>query len=84
MLQITPSERRALQLLADERSASEIASCLGIAVSDVRSHLAVLFAKMGVSTKDEAVSDASRRGCATISQSAGCVSGGGWLKLVGR
>jgi DNA-binding CsgD family transcriptional regulator len=65
MLQITPSERRALQLLADERSASEIASCLGIAVSDVRSHLAVLFAKMGVSTKDEAVSDASRRGLLT-------------------
>jgi LuxR family maltose regulon positive regulatory protein len=62
MLQITPSERQTLQLLADEKPTSEIASCLGIAVSEVGSHLANLFARMGVATKTEAVSDALRRG----------------------
>ena len=62
MLQITHAERQTLQLLADEKPASEIAMCLGIALSDVGSHLAVLFARMGVATKTEAASNALRRG----------------------
>jgi DNA-binding CsgD family transcriptional regulator len=62
MLQITPSERQTLQLLADETPTNEIACCLGIALSEVGSHLAVLFARMGVSTRTEAVSKALQRG----------------------
>ena len=62
MLQITPSERRTLQLLADEKPVSEIATCLGIAAPEVGPHLATLFARMGVSTKTDAVSNAWRRG----------------------
>jgi DNA-binding CsgD family transcriptional regulator len=62
MLQITPCERRALQLLADQSPVTEIANCLGVAASDVQPRLAALFARMGVSTKDEAVSNASHRG----------------------
>jgi DNA-binding CsgD family transcriptional regulator len=65
ILHITPSERRALQLLADEKPVSEIASCLDITVSDLRSQLAILFARMGVSTIDEAASNALRRGLLT-------------------
>jgi len=65
MLQITPSDRRVLQLLADEKPMNEIASCLGIAVCEVDSQLAALFARMGVSTRADAVSSAWRRGLLT-------------------
>ena len=62
MLHITPLERQTLQLLADEKPTNEIASCLGVAISEVGSRLADLFIRMGVSTEAEAVSNARRRG----------------------
>jgi DNA-binding CsgD family transcriptional regulator len=62
VLQITPLERRALQLLAQGPSAREIAICLGIPVSDVDAHLSALFARMRVASRADAIADAARRG----------------------
>ncbi|HMF99433.1 MAG TPA: LuxR C-terminal-related transcriptional regulator [Vicinamibacterales bacterium] len=62
LLQITPSERQALQMLADEKGATDIASCLGIHLSEVEARLAALFAAMGTSTRTEAIAAAARRG----------------------
>ena len=62
MLQITPSERYALRLLAQGDPITEVARALGVSASAVDSQLGVLFARMGVSGKAEAVEVASRRG----------------------
>lgn len=61
-LQITPSERDALELLANGTTTDEIARCLGVTVSDVEARLAALFAKMGTATRRDAVAAAFRRG----------------------
>ena len=60
MLQITPSERAVLQLLADGHDASRIARRLGI--REIDAYLSALFAKLGTSGRSDAVAAASRRG----------------------
>ena len=62
VLHITPSERAALQLLADGKAGNEIACGLGISEPAVEPHLSTLFARMGVASRAEAVAAALRRG----------------------
>jgi DNA-binding CsgD family transcriptional regulator len=62
LLQITPRERSALQLLAQGGSPGEIADCLGTSPCELETHLAALFVRMGVRNQAEAVEAASRRG----------------------
>jgi DNA-binding CsgD family transcriptional regulator len=70
ILQMTPSERRALQLLARQRPPAEIAVCLDVTASDVGWHLHALFARMGVSSAREAVDSAVRRGLLATNEQA--------------
>jgi DNA-binding CsgD family transcriptional regulator len=62
VLHITPWERNALQLLAEQKGTTEIASCLGLSVSEIDPHLTALFARMGAASRTEAVASAQRRG----------------------
>jgi two-component system, NarL family, nitrate/nitrite response regulator NarL len=62
VLQITPHEREALQLLANGAGAPGIADRLGVSEHEVEAHLVRLFARMGAATRTEAVAVASRRG----------------------
>jgi DNA-binding NarL/FixJ family response regulator len=61
-VQLTPRELAALRSLADGRSNKEIAVALGISERTVKTHLAHLFEKLGVTSRTEAVKIASRRG----------------------
>ena len=61
-LQITPSERDALELLANGTAIDEIARCLGVTVCEVEGRLTALFAKMGTATRRDAAAAAFRRG----------------------
>jgi DNA-binding NarL/FixJ family response regulator len=61
-VQLTPRELAALRSLADGRSNKEIAVALGISERTVKTHLAHLFEKLGVTSRTEAVKVASRRG----------------------
>ena len=67
MLQITPSERAVLQLLADGDDASRIAGRLGI--REIDAYLAALFAKLGAAGRSDAVAAASRRGLVEVGRS---------------
>jgi two-component system, NarL family, response regulator YdfI len=67
MLQITPSERSALELLANGSPMGEIAASLGVRVREVGAHLTSLFLRMGVTDETEAVAAALRRGLVTNS-----------------
>jgi DNA-binding NarL/FixJ family response regulator len=62
MLQITPWERSALELLASGTTASQIGGRLGMSEREVEHRLAQLFAKMGAEGTTEAVAAAARRG----------------------
>ena len=62
MLHITPSERRALQLLAPGHTPPDVAGGLGISSRETEAMLARLFAAMGAATVGEAVAAAHRRG----------------------
>src|SRR5262245_17230842 len=62
VLQITPSERKALQLLAVGAATDEVATSLGVGRFDLESALAVLFAAMGASSPSEAIAEAEKRG----------------------
>jgi DNA-binding CsgD family transcriptional regulator len=62
VLQITPSERNALQSLAAGESASETAGRLGLTADEMEELLNALFDRMGVETEREAVAAASKRG----------------------
>jgi DNA-binding NarL/FixJ family response regulator len=62
VLHITPWERDALQLLADGKAPSELATCLGVCPSDVESGLARLFEAMGAASPTEAIAVALKRG----------------------
>jgi DNA-binding CsgD family transcriptional regulator len=62
LLQITPPERRVLQLLASGSSPSEVARALRLDVSTLDTLLSELFARMGVSGTAAAIESASRRG----------------------
>jgi DNA-binding NarL/FixJ family response regulator len=62
VLQITPWERTALQLLADGALADDIADRLKIRDRDIDSYLTTLFTRMGAASRAEAVVSALRRG----------------------
>lgn len=59
--QLTERERSALALLAQGRSNQQIASAMRISVNTVKNHLAHLYRKLGVSSRAEAVAEATRR-----------------------
>jgi DNA-binding NarL/FixJ family response regulator len=61
-LQITPQECLTLELLAAGKSDSEIAAYLGTTEPELASSLEALFARMGVTTRGQAMNDAARRG----------------------
>ncbi|MGC4081022.1 MAG: response regulator transcription factor [Vicinamibacterales bacterium] len=61
-VQLTPRELAALELLANGHSNKEIAASLEISERTVKSHLAHLFEKLGVTSRTEAVRVATRRG----------------------
>jgi DNA-binding CsgD family transcriptional regulator len=62
VLQITPSERYALQLVAQWAPASQIGAMLGLAPADIDPFLTALFTRLGVTSRADAVKVASRRG----------------------
>lgn len=62
LLHITPSERGVLEELARGSATAEIARRLGISEADVESCLTSLVARLGVTTRTEAVTAAARRG----------------------
>ena len=62
MLQITPWERSALELLATGTTTIGMASRLGVSEPEIELRLSSLFARMGASNPTEAVIVASRRG----------------------
>jgi DNA-binding NarL/FixJ family response regulator len=61
-VQLTPREMATLRLLADGKANKEIANALDISERTVKTHLAHLFEKLGVTTRTEAVKVATRRG----------------------
>ena len=67
VLQITPSERDALQLVAQGAPTSQIGAMLGLVPADIGSFLAALFTRLGATSRAEAISVASRRGLLTPS-----------------
>ena len=62
VLQITPAERTALQLLADGLAHHEIASSLRMSECVLDAELRTLFERMGVAGRNQAIADAVRRG----------------------
>ena len=62
VITVTPREREVLELVAEGRSASEIASRLFIETSTVKSHLHSIYEKLGVSERAAAVAEGIRRG----------------------
>ena len=61
-VQLTPRELATLKLLADGKANKEIATALDISERTVKTHLAHLFEKLGVTSRTEAVKVATRRG----------------------
>jgi DNA-binding CsgD family transcriptional regulator len=61
-LQITPSERDTLQLLAQGAPTSQISAMLGVSPGDIDPFLEALFARLGVASHADAIRVASRRG----------------------
>ncbi|HYC31172.1 MAG TPA: response regulator transcription factor [Gemmatimonadales bacterium] len=59
---LTPREIEILALVAEGLANKEIAARLGISDHTVKTHLAALFAKLGVSSRAEAVASAARLG----------------------
>ena len=62
VLQITPSERYALQLVAQGAPTSQIGAMLGFVPADIDPFLGALFTRLGVTSRADAVRVASRRG----------------------
>lgn len=59
---LTNRERQVLGLVADGLGNKQIAARLGISTNTVKTHLELLFDKLGVSSRTEAVATAARRG----------------------
>jgi DNA-binding CsgD family transcriptional regulator len=59
---LTNREREILALLADGLGNKQIAARLGISTNTVKTHLELLFEKIGVSSRAEAVAVGARRG----------------------
>jgi DNA-binding NarL/FixJ family response regulator len=68
VLHITPSDRVALQLLANGTAAIEIAKNLGLPESELELHLTTLFARLGAAGRSEAIAIALKRGLLTTSE----------------
>ncbi|HJZ75363.1 MAG TPA: hypothetical protein VKE51_26695 [Vicinamibacterales bacterium] len=62
MLQITPSELQALQLLARGMSATDVLASIGGDAGELPLDLAELFARLGAANRGDAVLIAFRRG----------------------
>jgi DNA-binding CsgD family transcriptional regulator len=62
LLQITPGERQALQLIAQGKAVGEVGQCLGVPPNELGVHLTALFAKLGAGNGAEAIAEAARRG----------------------
>src|SRR5262245_41560177 len=62
VLRITPSERQALQLLAQGVPALDVVASLGCDAAGVPLDLAELFARLGAANRADAVATAFRRG----------------------
>jgi DNA-binding CsgD family transcriptional regulator len=62
VLQITPSERYALQLVAQGTPTSQIGVMLGLAPPDIDPFLAALFSRLGAKSRADATRVAFRRG----------------------
>jgi DNA-binding NarL/FixJ family response regulator len=62
VLQITHSERDALQLLAQGAPTRQIGAALGLSHADIDPFLSALFTRLGVTSRAGAVLVASRRG----------------------
>jgi DNA-binding CsgD family transcriptional regulator len=62
LLQITPGERQALQLIAQGKAVYEVGQCLGVPPNELSIHLTALFAKLGAGNGAEAIAEAARRG----------------------
>jgi len=65
VLQITPWERAALQLLAEGTAITALADRFRTSEADLEARLTTLFARMGVDGRSEAVAVALRRGLVT-------------------
>ncbi|PYR77492.1 MAG: hypothetical protein DMF87_16070 [Acidobacteria bacterium] len=65
VLHITPWERGVLEQLAAGAATTEIARQLGLNDREIESSLATLFARMGVTSRAEAIVAAARRGLLT-------------------
>lgn len=61
-LQITPSERHALQLLADGHTTSGVAARLRMGTRETEVLLTRLFAALGAASEAEAIAAAHKRG----------------------
>jgi DNA-binding NarL/FixJ family response regulator len=59
---LSSRERQVLALLADGLGNKQIAARLGISTNTVKTHLEVVFEKLGVSSRAEAVSAGFKRG----------------------
>jgi len=59
---LSARERQVLALLADGLGNKQIAARLGISTNTVKTHLEMLFEKLGVSSRAEAVSAGAKRG----------------------
>lgn len=59
---LTTREREVLALLADGLGNKQIAARLGISTNTVKTHLELLFDKLGVSSRAEAVATGVKRG----------------------
>ena len=62
VLQITPSEREALQLLAQGAPTTQISAMLGLSPADIGPFLGALFTRLGVASHADAIRVAFRRG----------------------
>jgi DNA-binding NarL/FixJ family response regulator len=59
---LTPRERAVLEQLARGLGNKQIAAALGISERTVKFHVGALFAKLGASTRTEAVAQAAHAG----------------------
>lgn len=67
-VQITPSERHALQLLANGHTTDDVAAGLGMGAIETEILLTRLFAALGVISEAEAVAAAHKRGLVSCDQ----------------